>query len=120
MDIKGTARRLTIFLGESDKLHHRPLFEVVVQEAKAAGLAGATAWRGQLGFGRTARVRSAAVLDLSSDLPVIVEIVDEAGKIEPFLGKLEALFEQADSGGLVTIEDVEVHRYTGHSGNPGR
>lgn len=114
MDIKGTARRVTVFLGESDKLHHRPLFEVIVQEARAAGIAGATAWRGQIGFGRTARVRSAAVLDLSTDLPVIIEIVDDAAKIEPFLKKLEALFEQADSGGLVTLEDVEVHRYTGH------
>lgn len=116
MDIKGTARRLTIFLGESDKLHHRPLFEVIVQEAKAAGLAGATAWRGQLGYGRTARVRSAAVLDLSSDLPVIVEIVDTGPKIDAFLETLESLFEEADSGGLVTVEDVEVHRYTGHGG----
>ena len=116
MDIKGTARRLTIFLGESDKLHHRPLFEVIVQEARVAGLAGATAWRGQLGYGRTARVRSAAILDLSSDLPVIVEIVDQAENIQPFLAKLESLFEEADSGGLVTVEDVEVHRYTGHAG----
>ncbi len=115
MDIKGTARRLTIFLGESDKLHHRPLPDIIVQEARAAGLAGATSWRGQMGFGRTARVRSAAVLDLSTDLPVIIEVVDTPDKIESFLERLESLFEQAGSGGLVTVEDVEVHRYTGHS-----
>ncbi|MEJ2514539.1 MAG: DUF190 domain-containing protein [Gammaproteobacteria bacterium] len=115
MDIKGRARRLTIFLGESDKLHHRPLPEVIVQEARAAGLAGATAWRGQMGFGRTARMRSAAVLDLSTDLPMIIEVVDTPEKIGPFLDKLESLFEEAGSGGLVTVEDVEVHRYTGHS-----
>ena len=114
MDIQGSAQRVTVFLGESDKAGHRPLFEVIVQEARSAGLAGATAWRGQLGFGRTARLRSAGIMDLSTDLPVIVEIVDAADRVQPFLARLGQLFEDAGSGGLVTVEDVEVHRYTSH------
>jgi PII-like signaling protein len=116
MELSGRARRVTIFVGESDKLGSRPLSEAIVLAAREAGLAGATAWRGTFGFGRTARLRSAAVLDLSTDLPVIVEIVDEAERVDAFVAGLEALFEKAGSGGLVTVEDVEVHRYFSHPG----
>jgi PII-like signaling protein len=111
MELKGEAKLLRIFLGESDKLRHVPLYEAIVKEAQAAGLAGATAWRGILSFGPTSHVRSAKILDLSSDLPVIVEINDEEEKINAFLPKLHEMFEESQSGGLITMEKVQVVRH---------
>jgi uncharacterized protein len=111
MDLKGEATLLRIFIGEADKVHHTPLYEMIVKEARALGIAGATTWRGTLGYGQTSHLRSARVLDLSVDLPVIVEIVDEQAKIERLLTRLQSLFEEANSGGLVTVEKVEVIRY---------
>ncbi len=116
MEIKGTAKLLRIFVGESDKVGHTPLYEVIVKEARERHLAGATAWRGVLGFGRTARMRTAKLLDLSSDLPMVIEIVDEEKKIDDFMPVLNELFEKADSGGLVTLEKVDVIHYVHGSG----
>lgn len=113
MEIRGQAKLLRAFIGESDKVGHLPLYEAIAKEARAAGLAGATVWRGILSFGPTSRVRTAKILDLSADLPIVVEIVDEEAKIEAFLPRLQALFDQAKSGGLVTMEKVEVIKY-GH------
>jgi uncharacterized protein len=112
MEISGPAKLLRIFVGEMDKVRHVPLYEAIVREARAAGLAGATSWRGTMGFGPTSRIRSAKVLDISADLPVIVEIIDEERKIDAFLPKLSELFSLASSGGLVTMEKVEIKRYT--------
>jgi uncharacterized protein len=111
MEITGEAKLLRIFTGESGKVAHRPLHEVIVEKARAAGLAGATAWRAILGFGPSARVRTTELLDLSSDLPMVIEIVDEAAKINAFITRLNELFDAADCGGLMTIEKVEVIRY---------
>ena len=116
MELKGSAKLLRIFIGEADKLHHAPLHEVIVREARAKGLAGATAWRGLMAYGPTSRIRTAKVLDLSTDLPVIIEIVDTEEKINAFLPRLHELFEQAKSGGLVTMEKVEILRYLHGSG----
>lgn len=111
MELTGTAKLLRIFTGESDKVGHCPLHEEIVREARSAGLAGATVWRGMMGFGRTSRIRTAKVLDLSTDLPIVTEIVDEEGRIRAFLSVLHALFEKAGCGGLVTIEQVEIIKY---------
>ena len=111
MEIKGTAKLLRVFVGESDKVGHAPLYEAIVKRAREQHLAGASAWRGVLGFGASARMRTAKVLDLSSDLPMVIEIVDEEDKVDAFIPILHELFEAADSGGLVTIEKVEVIRY---------
>lgn len=111
MELKGTAKLLRIFIGESDKHWHTPLYEVIVREARARGLAGATVLRGSLGYGATSRIRSAKVLDLSTDLPLVVEIVDEEAKIEGFLPVLHDLFKTAGCGGLVTQEKVEIVKY---------
>ena len=117
MEIKGSAKLLRLFVGESDKVGHTPLYEVIVNEARERHLAGATAWRGILGFGPTARMRTTKLLDLSSDLPMVIEIVDEEKKIDDFIPVLHDLFEKADSGGLVTIEKVDVIRYIHRSGD---
>ena len=111
MEITGEAKLLRIFIGESDKIKHTALYEVIVREARAMTLAGATVWRGMLAFGPTSRIRSAKIIDLSSDLPIIIEIVDKASRIDQFLPKLHQLFEEAQCGGLITIEKVEVIRY---------
>ena len=110
-ELKGTAKLLRIFLSESDKLHHKPLCECIVEEAKKTGLAGATVWKGIMGFGPTSRIRTSKIMDLSSDLPVIMEIIDEESKINNFIPKLHDFFDQAQSGGVVTVEQVEIIRY---------
>lgn len=111
MELTGEAKLLRIFVGEADKVGHAPLYEAIVREAKAAGLAGATAWRGLTGFGSGSRIRTAKILDLSADLPVVVEITDREERINAFLPVLDRLFESADSGGLVTIEKVQIIKY---------
>jgi PII-like signaling protein len=111
MQLTGDATLLRIFIGEADKHRHTPLYEAIVKEARTAGLAGATAWRGVLSFGANSRIRSAKILDLSSDLPLIIEIVDEEPRISAFLPRLNTLFEEAQCGGLVTMEKVGIIRH---------
>lgn len=112
MELRGEAKLLRIFLGETDKVQRGPLCDVIVRDAKSAGLAGATVWRGIEGFGATSRIRTARILDLSGDLPVIVEIVDQEDKIDSFLPHLHDLFELSGCGGLVTLEKVQIIKYT--------
>lgn len=111
MEIKGQAVLLRIFIGESDKLGHLPLYEAIVREARDAGLAGATVLKGVLGFGATARIRTTKILDLSADLSLVIEIVDEERKVAVFQDRLGELFEQANCGGLVTLENIRVVHY---------
>lgn len=111
MELKADAKLLRIFLGEADKVRHTSLYEVIVREARTMGLAGATVWRGIMGYGPTSRIRTTRILDLSMDLPIIVEIADEEEKINRFLPVLHDLFEAAQSGGLVTVENVRVIKY---------
>ena len=111
MELSGEAKLLRIFIGESDKVNHQPLYEVIVREAKTFGLAGATAWRGIMAYGAASRIKTAKILDLSSDMPVIIEIADGEEKINAFLPKLDQLFEAANSGGLVTMEKVQIITY---------
>ena len=119
MELQGEAKLLRIFIGESDKVHHLPLYEVIVREAKTSGLAGATAWRGILAYGPTSRIKTSKILDLSSDMPVIIEITDAEEKINAFLPVLHALFEKANCGGLVTMEKVQIIKYL-HGGKLGK
>ena len=111
MEISGQAVLLRVFVGESDKVGHLPLYEVIVKHARDADLAGATVLKGVLGFGATARIRTQKILDLSSDMPMIVEIVDEEDKITAFQASLSNLFEEASCGGLVTLENVRIIHY---------
>ncbi|MGD2128341.1 MAG: DUF190 domain-containing protein [Lysobacterales bacterium] len=111
MEITGQAVLLRIFIGESDKVGHLPLFEAIVREARDVGLAGATVLKGVMGYGATARIRTTKILDLSADLSVLVEIVDEEAKVEAFKPRLTKLFEEANCGGLVTLENIRVVHY---------
>jgi hypothetical protein len=111
MELKADAKLLRIFLGEADKVKHTALSEAIVREARRLELAGATVWRGIMGFGHTSRLRTTHILDLSSDLPIIVEITDAEEKINQFLPILHDLFETAQCGGLITMENVQVITY---------
>ena len=107
MKLQGPATRLTIFLGESDQWHHRPLYSEIVHRAHAAGLAGASVLRGVEGFGAGSRVHTARLVSLSDDLPVVVVIVDAADRITAFLPQLDELV----TSGLVIVEPVSVIKY---------
>jgi PII-like signaling protein len=107
MKLQGEAKLLRIYLGESDKWQGQPLYEAVVLEAKRAGLAGATVFRGFMGFGAHSRIHTAKILQLSEDLPICIEIVDSEEKIQAFLPTLDPMLQE----GLVTMEKVEVIRY---------
>jgi uncharacterized protein len=98
---------LRIFIGESDRHGHQPLYESIVLQARAAGLAGATVLRGVMGFGKHSILHTAKILRLSEDMPMIVEIVDSLENIEKFLPTLDELIKD----GLVTIEKVRVIHY---------
>jgi len=116
MKIVGDGKLLRIFIGESDRLHGRALYEVIVRTARELGLAGATVWRGIEGYGAASRIHTAKILRLSEDLPILIEIVDTEENIRAALPKLDALIEEAGSGGLVTLEKAEIIKYT-HGGS---
>src|SRR5258707_808528 len=101
------AELLRIFIGESDKYHGRPLYEVIVGEARRRGLAGATVLRGTLGFGANSRIHTAKILRLSEDLPMVVEIVDQPERIAEILPDLEGMIGE----GLITLEKVQIIAY---------
>ncbi len=111
MDISGTALRMRIYLGESDRLGHIPLYEAVVKRAREEGIAGATVLKGVLGYGASDHIRTSKLLDLSGDMPLVVEIVDEAEKIEAFRPILAEMMETCGRGGMVTLGDIQVIHY---------
>jgi len=111
MKIEGEAKLLRIFLGEADKISHLPVYEKIVTEARKQNLAGATVYKGVMGFGGNSRIHSAKILRLSEDLPLVIEIVDELKKIEEFIPTVEKIFEEANCGGLITIEKAEIIVY---------
>jgi PII-like signaling protein len=112
MHIEGEAKLLRIFIGESDLINHVPVYERIVLEARKAGLAGATVVKGIMGFGASSRIHTTKLLRLSEDLPLIIEIVDEEIKIEEFIPVLNEIFDESNSGGLITMEKVSIIKYT--------
>lgn len=114
MQPENEAKLLRVFIGEGDRVHHSSLHEVIVLKAQEAGLAGATVLRGLMSYGSSGKLRSTRILDLSADLPVVVEIVDQAERITAFLPVLNRLLDEAGCGGLVTLETVQIQwRSTG-------
>lgn len=107
MILSGPAERLTVYIGESDRHHHQALYAEVIHRAHAAGLAGASAWRGFEGYGANSHVHTTRILSLSEDLPIKIEIIDTAAKIDAFLPVLAELAIE----GLVIREPVDVVRY---------
>lgn len=109
MRLEGTQKRLTIFIGESDRVGHKSLADEIVHCAHGAGLAGATVFRGVEGFGASNHLHTTRILSLSDDLPIAIVIVDSAENIEAFLPDLDQLITE----GLVILDDVEVVKYIG-------
>jgi PII-like signaling protein len=109
MRLHGRASRLTIYIGEDDQFHHRPLYTEVVHRAAKAGLAGASVFRGIEGFGASSQIHTSRMLSLSQDLPLAIVIVDEEQRIRDFVTQLDELIDE----GLVIIDEVEVYRYVG-------
>ncbi len=107
MKLPYEAELLRIFIGESDRHHGKPLYEVIVHQAGKRGMAGATGLRGLMGFGAHSRMHSAKVLRIAEDLPVVIEIVDRPDRIAEFLPELDKIIEE----GLVTLERARVIAY---------
>jgi len=110
MKLEGEGYLLRIYIGELDKCHHQPLYEAIVLKARELGLAGATVFRGPMGFGAHSRMHTAKILRLSEDLPVLIEIVDKEEKINAFLPELDKMM----ADGLVTLEKVHIIKYQGN------
>lgn len=110
MRSEGPAKRLTIFIGESDHYRHHSMVSEIVDRARQAKLAGCSVFRGAAGFGATGHLHTARLLSMSEDLPVAIVIVDDAERIDAFLPQLDELV----TGGLVILDDVQVIRYVGN------
>ncbi|MFE9017554.1 DUF190 domain-containing protein [Streptomyces sp. NPDC007808] len=110
----GSALRLTVYVGEHDTWHHKPLHSEIVHRAHTAGLAGASVFHGIEGFGASSLVHTSRLLSLSEDLPVAVVIVDTEERVRAFLPQLDELLTE----GLVTLDHCEVVRYLGPDTSP--
>jgi PII-like signaling protein len=115
MKIEGPAVRLTVFVGEDDTWHRKPLYTEIVHRAHAAGLAGASVLRGIEGYGASSRIHTTRLLSLSEDLPIAIVVVDTEEKVRAFLPELDELVTE----GLVILDPVEVIRYVGRGGTAG-
>jgi uncharacterized protein len=111
MSIEGNAGKLRIYTGESDEVNGLPLYKEIVRSARDSGLAGASVFKGILSFGASHSAQTIKDFALSSDLPVLVEIIDYHDKLEAFYPQLFKLMDESQKGGLVTLEDVSVLRY---------
>ncbi|MGC8669097.1 MAG: DUF190 domain-containing protein [Chthonomonadales bacterium] len=105
--ITGAAKKVRIYIGETDQWHGKALFTAIVERARKEGLAGATVLRGIEGFGANSRIHTASILRLSEDLPIVIEIVDTAERINLFLPLLDEMV----SEGLILVQDCEVIKY---------
>jgi uncharacterized protein len=112
MKLEGPQKRLTIFIGESDRVGHTPLATEIVRLAHATGLAGVTVLRGVEGYGASNHIHTTRILSLSDDLPMVVVIIDSASAIDAFLPTLDDLITE----GLVMVDDVDVVKYVGRPG----
>jgi PII-like signaling protein len=111
MQLQGQSKLLRIFLGEADRIGHQPLHEAILVAAREKGLAGGTVLKGIMSFGASSRIHRARLIELSEDMPIVVEIVDQADKIDSFIDVVNELFEECGKGGLITVEKVEVLYY---------
>jgi PII-like signaling protein len=112
VEFKGTGKLLRVFVGADDRYKGKPLFEAVVLKLREIGLAGATVLRGIEGYGANSRViRTSRLLRLSEDLPILVEVVDSAERVEQAIAVIEEMLEEVGCGSMMTLEKVEIIRY---------
>ena|SRR2546423_13650167 len=111
MELSADSKLLRIFIGEIDKTGHQPLYEALLFAARERGLAGCTIIKGIMSYGASSRVHTAKLIDISEDLPIIIEIVDKEEKINAFVEVASDLLEKSGCGGLITIEKATVIYY---------
>ena len=111
MELQHDSKLLRIFIGETDKIGHQPLYEAILFTARKNGMAGCTVLRGIMAFGAASHVHTAKLIEISQDLPIIVEIVDREDKINAFAETANQLLEKVGCGGLITIEKASVLYY---------
>ena len=109
-EITGRGRRVRVYFGESDRHEGRPLWSLLLDTLRRNGAAGATIVRGMASFGAQSRVHAATDIDLSADVPLVLEWIDSEGRVEALLPRIAALVD----GGLITSEPIEIHRYAPH------
>lgn len=114
MKIQGPGKWLRVYIGESDRWHGKPLFQAIVEMLRREGVAGATVLRGIEGFGAHSRIHTARILRLSEDLPLVIDVVDSAERIERVLPLLDGMVEE----GLITVIDVDIVKYRHRNGEP--
>jgi PII-like signaling protein len=113
MRITGPGKQLRIFIGESDRWHHRSLADALLEMLREEGLAGATVLRGVAGFGAHSRIHTAHVLRLSEDLPIVIEVIDRPDRIEKVMPRLDEMVQE----GLVVVSDVDIVLYRHREGS---
>lgn len=111
MEKTPNAKMLRIFINSSDKFKHSPLYEVIVYAAKRYGLAGATVLKGVMGYGASSNIYSRKFWEVADAEPMVVEVVDDAEKIEQFFENIKPYFDKIKNGCLITMERVEVVFY---------
>lgn len=111
MRVRGDGKLVRIFIGEGDRVGGRPLFEAIVFLARELGLGGATVLRGIEGYGADSIVHTTRLLRLSEDLPIVIEVVESEEALEPFIERVEAMLDEANCGGLITLERADIIRY---------
>jgi PII-like signaling protein len=111
MKLEGEGKLLRIFIGEADHLGHTPLYEAIVLKAREQGLAGATVMRGLMSYGANSLIHRAKILELSTDLPVIIEIVDKEEALRAFMPLVDEMLTKVNCGGMVTVERADIIRY---------
>lgn len=109
-----SGKRLSIFIGEYDRYHHQSLADAILERAREDGLAGATLMRGIEGFGPSGRLKTTRLLSSSDDLPLVIEIIDDAHRIDQFIPILDRMIQE----GLVTVEDADIHLYRDTDAHP--
>lgn len=111
MQLSGQAVLLRIFVGEADRIDHKPVYEIIIKTARDHSIAGATVLRGIMSYGASTRIHTAQLIEISQDLPIVVEIVDTEEKINAFIPLINEIFEKSKRGGLITTEKVNVIFY---------
>jgi PII-like signaling protein len=105
------AKRLRIYLSSTDKFGHKPLYELVVFEAKKYGLAGATVLKGVMGYGASSEIYSEKLWELTEKVPLVIELIDEPLKIESFFDSISHYFDQAGKGHIITLDETVILRH---------
>lgn len=105
--LEGEQALMRIFIGEGDRWHGKPLYEAIVERLRESGCAGATVLKGAMGYGASSVIHTDRILRLSEDLPVVIEVVDTAERVQDLLPLLDEMI----SGGMITLEKAHVIRY---------